>query len=264
MNNYLFKSICLALLCLGIAMQATAQGIIVKKTDGTQVAYKASEVQSIETYGYGEEPNPEPQPGEHEWVDLGLPSGTLWATMNVGAVKPEDDGYYFAWGETEPKSDYSEITYKYFQDDNYTKYNTESLWGMVDNKTELDPEDDAATANWGEGWQMPTIAQLSELVNNRNTERVKATLNNIPGVRIISKSNGNEIFLPLSGRKEGLTLKYVDDFGDYWSRSLQIDFPFMGQYMRLTPYANMLSYESRYYGLTIRPVRVQEKRKSSK
>lgn len=257
MKTILFKSVCLALLCFGITMQSTAQGIIVKKSDGTQVTYKALEVLSIETYGYGEEPNPNPQPGGHEWVDLGLPSGTLWATTNIGAEKPEEDGYYFAWGETEPKSVYSETTYKYFQDGKCTKYNTKSLWGMVDNKTELDPEDDAATVNWGNEWQMPTIAQMAELVNNRNTERVKATLNNIPGVRIISKSNGNEIFLPLSGYKEASILKYVDDIGFYWSRSLDTDYPLWGHHLEIYTATNSLSNIFRDRGQTIRPVRVQ-------
>lgn len=259
MKTILFKSLCLALLCFGMTMQATAQGIIVKKTDGTQVIYKASEVQSIETYGYGEEPGSDPQPDEHEWVDLGLPSGTLWATMNVGAAKPEEDGYYFAWGETEPKSDYRDVTYKFFQDDKYLKYNTDDLWGQVDNKTELDPEDDAATAIWGDGWQMPTIAQLSELFNNRNTEKVKTTLNNIQGIRIISKFNGNEIFLPLSGHMEASILNNVDEIGEYWSRSLNTEFPFSAFNVYFLTTIWDTTNKSRCYGLTVRPVRVQKK-----
>ena len=257
MKNYLFKSVCLALLCFGITMQTTAQGIIVNKTDGTKVVYMASEVQSIETYDYGEEPGTDPQPGEHEWVDLGLPSGTLWATMNVGAEKPEEDGYYFAWGETEPKNDYSKTTYKYLQNDQYTKYNTESSYGSVDNKTELDPEDDAATANWGDGWQMPTNAQMAELVNKRNTEIVKATLNNIQGVRIISKNNQNEIFLPLSGYMEAAMTKSVDIFGYYWSRSLHTGSPSFADFMRVSSSLGHTSFDFRYNGLSVRPVRVQ-------
>lgn len=255
MKKTLFKSICLALLCSGIAMQATAQGIIVNKTDGTKDTLRASEVLSIETYGYGEEPGPDPQPDEHEWVDLGLQSGTLWATMNVGAEKPEDDGYYFAWGETDPKNDYSKITYRYLQNNKYTKYNTKSNYGTVDSKTELDPEDDAATVNWGDEWQMPTSAQLSELFNNRNTEIVKATLNNIQGVRIISRNNNNEIFLPLSGYIESSMLKDVDEIGYYWSRSLDTEYPWCAWKIQVSIYSYQAQSTNRYNGLTVRPVR---------
>ena len=255
MKTNLFKNMCLALMCFGIAMQATAQGIIVKKSDGTQVIYKASEVQSIETYGYGDEPSPNPQPGEHEWVDLGLPSGTLWATMNVGAEKPEGDGYYFAWGETEPKSDYSEITYTYYKDGKYTKYNTKSSYGVVDDKKELEPEDDAATVNWGDEWQMPTSDQLSELFSSRYTEVVKATLNNIQGVRIISRINQKEIFLPFSGYKDASTLKNCNESGLYWSSSLYTNTPWEASCMRFYSYFCEASEKFRYNGLTVRPVR---------
>lgn len=258
MKTNLFKNMCLALMCFGIAMQATAQGIIVKKSDGTQVIYKASEVQSIETYGYGDEPDPNPQPGEHEWVDLGLPSRTLWATMNVGAEKPEDDGDYFAWGETEPKDRYSEIAYTYYKDGKYTKYNTSSLYGMIDNKTELDPEDDAATVNWGDEWQMPTSKQLSELFTNRYTEMVKATLNNVTGVRIISKTNGNEIFLPLSGYMESSMFNEIGEYGNYWSRSLDEEHPFAASMRRIYSTGHNLALsKNRYIGLSVRPVRKQ-------
>lgn len=93
---------------------------------------------------------------EHEWVDLGLPSGTLWATCNVGADTPEGFGDYFAWGETAPKDDYSWETYRwcngYFN--TMTKYCTNGSYGTVDNRTELDPEDDAAYVNWGSSWRM--------------------------------------------------------------------------------------------------------------
>ena len=99
---------------------------------------------------------------EHEYVDLGLPSGTQWATMNIGANAPEEYGDYFAWGETEPKDYYDWGTYKWCMG-NYntmTKYCTISGYGyngFNDGKTELDPEDDAATAAWGAGWRMPSF-----------------------------------------------------------------------------------------------------------
>ena len=164
MKQTFIKSFCLAMLWCGIAMQVSAQGIVVNKTDGTKVYYKASEVQSVGVYGYGEEPEPDIDDtlDGHAYVDLGLPSGTLWATCNVGASSPEEYGDYFAWGETEPKNDYNWSTYKYCKGSSttMTKYCTSSSYGTVDNKTELEPSDDAATVNWGSNWQMPSLEQL--------------------------------------------------------------------------------------------------------
>ena len=108
--------------------------------------------------------NPAPA-DDHEWVDLGLPSGTLWATCNVGASVPEQYGDYFAWGETTPKEYYDFSTYKWCNGtwNSLTKYCSDSFWGTVDNKRELDSEDDAASANWGSSWRMPSADQMKEL-----------------------------------------------------------------------------------------------------
>ena len=102
----------------------------------------------------------------HEYVDLGLPSGTLWATCNVGASKPEEYGDYFAWGETKTKETYQGENYKWVNGDLFTKYCTNSLYGNVDNLLELLPEDDAATANWGNNWCTPSKDQFDELKNS--------------------------------------------------------------------------------------------------
>ena len=104
----------------------------------------------------------------HVWVDLGLPSGTKWATANVGASKPEEFGNYYAWGETTTKEIYSWSTYKYGSDFELTKYCSASLYGkdgFTDSKATLDPSDDAAYVNWGGKWRMPTYEQLGELRN---------------------------------------------------------------------------------------------------
>ena len=104
----------------------------------------------------------------HEYVDLGLPSGTLWATCNVGATTPEECGEYFAWGETTPKSSYTWENYKYGSYyDELTKYCCDAnsgYNGFTDNLTTLQAIDDAATINWGGGWHTPTQAQLEELL----------------------------------------------------------------------------------------------------
>ena len=155
---------------------------------------------------------------EHEWVDLGLPSGTLWATCNVGANAPEEYGDYFAWGETEPKDYYDWSNYKWCNGslNSLTKYCTKSIYGTVDGKTELDLDDDAANVNWGSSWCMPTLEQMQELCDSCTWQWT--TLNGVMG-RLVIGPNGNSIFLPASG---GFSSQVFNDgrFGYYWSRTL--------------------------------------------
>ncbi len=160
-----------------------------------------------------------------EYVDLGLPSGTKWATCNVGASKPEEYGDYFAWGETTPKSTYDWSTYRWCNGSSITmtKYCTQSDYGyngFTDNLTELQPEDDAATANWGSGWRMPSYGQFSELFNSSYTTSEWTTLNGVYGYKVTSKSNGNSIFLPAAGYRWNDELIYAGSYGYYWSSSL--------------------------------------------
>lgn len=134
----------------------------------------------------------------HAYVDLGLPSGTLWATCNVGADTPEGFGDYFAWGETTPKTTYNWSTYQYCNGDydQMTKYCDRPDFGyngFTDNLTVLQPMDDAATTNWGNGWCMPTDDQWGELL--RKTTNQWTTRNGVNG-RLFTASNGNSIFLP--------------------------------------------------------------------
>ena len=159
----------------------------------------------------------------HEYVDLGLPSGLLWATMNVGANAPEESGDFFAWGETVPrgkedrnnamnysyndsqgeasyvKTFYDWSTYKYCNGSSttLTKYCTDSSFGTVDGRTVLELADDAARANWGGSWRMPTLDEQQELVDNCTTEWT--TQNGVNGQLLTSKKNGNTIFLPAAG-----------------------------------------------------------------
>ncbi len=158
---------------------------------------------------------------EHTWVDLGLPSGTKWATCNVGAAKPEEYGNFYAWGETEPKSNYSWATYKWCNGSSYntlTKYCTNSSYGIVDNKTTLELADDAARANWGGAWRMPTDAEWTELC--RNCTWKTTTINGISGYNV-KGANGNSIFLPFAGSyTNNTTWQYKNNHGDYWCGSL--------------------------------------------
>ena len=164
----------------------------------------------------------------HEYVDLGLPSGTLWATCNVGATTPEGYGNYFAWGETEPKTSYNWSTYKYWKTDyvQLTKYCSNSSYGyngFTDNLTVLQPSDDAATANWGSGWCMPTMEQWDELF--QNTTYTWTTQNGVSG-RLFTASNGRSLFLPAAGFLWDDKLLFVGSDGDYWSSSLNTDCPY--------------------------------------
>lgn len=160
----------------------------------------------------------------HEYVDLGLPSGTLWATCNVGADSPEGYGDYFAWGDTIPKEMYDWKSYRYatFVDGHYelNKYCTDSSCGFngfVDSLTVLESVDDAVRANWGAGWRMPTKEEWQELY--QNTTFTWTSMNGVKG-RLLTGSNGNSIFLPAAGfHMDGEFI--CTGIGLYWSSALQ-------------------------------------------
>ncbi len=165
--------------------------------------------------------------GSHDYVNLGLPSGTLWATCNVGADTPEDYGDYFAWGETQPKDWYGWSAYQYCMGsyNTLTKYCNNSVYGyngFTDNLTILQPSDDAATANWGNGWRMPTKEEWQELY--QNTTHTWTTQNGVNG-RLFTASNGISLFLPVAGFRWVGELCNVGIFGYYWSSSLGTDDP---------------------------------------
>ena len=197
-------------------------------------------------------------PDNHEWVDLGLPSGTLWATCNVGANSPEDYGDYFAWGETAPKDYYDWSTYKWCNGayNTLTKYCANSSYGyngFTDGKTELDPEDDAAYVNWGSSWRMPTTDQRRELIDNCTSEWT--TVNGVNG-RLFTGPNGNTLFLPAAGYRWYESLYRAGSYGYYWSRTLYSDDPSDAYYLY---FSSGRMYWSNYYrdlGFTVRAVRV--------
>ncbi len=159
----------------------------------------------------------------HEYVDLGLPSGTLWATCNVGADTPEDYGDYYAWGETTTKSTYNWDTYKFSNGecDRLTKYYEGFQFGkkrFVDNQTILQSDDDPATANLGSGWCTPKQEQWIELMDN--TTNKWTTQNGIKGWLFTSKKNRQTMFLPAAGYRWDVELESVGLRGSYWSSSL--------------------------------------------
>ena len=166
-----------------------------------------------------------PSIGGHECVDLGL--SVKWASCNVGANTPEEPGLYFAWGEVAPKETYSWDNYKWYDSnsDYITKYDDSNHAGGG-YKTILDPEDDAAAVNWGQGWRMPTIEEWQELFSGDNCKFKIIKLDadyEIAGLRITSKINGNSIFLPAAGYMTDC-LRTVNRSGNYWSSSLFLSY----------------------------------------
>lgn len=199
-------------------------------------------------------------PDDHEWVDLGLPSGTLWATCNVGINSPEDYGDYFAWGETTPKEYYYWNTYKWCNGSKnaMTKYCANSDYGyngFTDGKTELDLEDDAACVNWGPSWRMPSVEQQQELVDNCTW--TWTTCDGVNGY-LVAGPNGNTIFLPASGRRWGGALE-TGTYGFYWSRTLRTDdsrYAYILNFISGNVYWGKSNY--RYDGFVVRAVRVSQ------
>jgi hypothetical protein len=193
----------------------------------------------------------------HTYVDLGLPSGTLWAACNVGANTPEGYGDFFAWGETYPKDCYNWSTYKYCNGSwrNLTKYSTKSSHGVVDNLVVLQPIDDAATANWGDEWRMPTLAEWMVLFHNTSCEWV--IQNGVNG-GLFTAMNGNSIFLPAArGKYDYKSPKEDYDYCNYYSSSLDTDGP-SGAWCIMGDQSGFYvqdKHNERCNGLSVRPVR---------
>ena len=192
----------------------------------------------------------------HAYVDLGLPSGTLWATCNVGATTPEGYGNYYAWGETTTKSTYEWSTYRYCNGSSFklTKYCNSSSYGyngFTDNLTTLQFSDDAARANWGGDWRMPTRAEWNELLNN--TTNTWTMQNGVYG-RKFTASNGNSLFLPAAGVHYDGSLSSAGSKGYYWSSSLYTDNPYDAWYVLFISGGCGMYYYYRVYGQSVRAV----------
>lgn len=191
---------------------------------------------------------------DKQYVDLGLTSGLCWATQNIGATEPQEEGTHFAWGEVEPKEDYSYNTYRWanlLKNNEYIKYVTDDWYGLIDFRTTLEPDDDAANVALEGKWHIPTQADVEELLRECTTE-----FGSYYGVNgyFVTGPNGNAIFLPAVGIKEGTGYEASTRGGDYWTSSL---------YENNQGYAVTLSFSLTYIdiddmkrttGLAIRPV----------
>ena len=233
-----------------------------------QIIQKLEELKEKIGNGGGGVIPPTPQP-TMEYVDLGL--SVKWATCNLGATKPSDYGHYYAWGETEPKTDYTWATYKWMQAGqsdwkHITKYTvadgqTEGIWYdaggtfIGDNKTTLEAADDAATRKLGSPWRMPTLVEIRELLDANNCTWTWTTQDGKNGYEVKSKTNGNSIFLPAAGYRGGSALYYAGSGGYFWSSSLDAARSYCARNLGFDSGARGWYHNPRFYGFSVRPVR---------
>ena len=232
------------------------------------VSSKAAELKvGIKNKEYVKIENASPTP-QHEYVDLGLPSGTLWATCNLGAETPEETGLYFQWGDISGYTasqigvdkTFNWANYKYCNGEynKLTKYCSSGktdCWdgsGEPDNKLILDQEDDAATSHWGSNWQIPAKADFEELTGN-TTMAWDASRSGFTFT-----ANSKELFLPAAGYVDGVGRFSLGSYGNYWSRSLNESAPYSPWKL---DFYNSGSYNiygnARCRGISVRPVRYQ-------
>jgi len=187
---------------------------------------------------------------KHEYVDLGLPSGTLWATCNVGAANPWDSGDYFAWGETESKVIYSWNNYKH---GNGSHKDVSKKYNKTDNRAILEKTDDVAYQKWGSDWCMPTQAQFEELEDKCTWIW---TLRNGKNGYEIKGPNGNIVFLPAAGWKgDDRNVSYAGSAGGYWTSSLDLDHPYGAiPFHFASNFVSSDKWNYRFGGLSVRPV----------
>jgi hypothetical protein len=191
-----------------------------------------------------------------EMVDLGLPSGTKWATCNLGATSYKEIGYYFAWGEKTSKSSYTWKTYNYSGNtsNSLTKYNTKKSYGKIDNKTQLEVTDDKVKSDYGYYYSIPTKEDWEELMKYCEWTRFG------DGIRVRGiDAHHSIIYLPLAGYRDGLNVYDDGKEGSYWSSTLDANSPDDAWYVRISNAKPSLDSYYRYQGRCIRPVQHKAK-----
>jgi hypothetical protein len=274
------RQIMTVLCLLAVSNAVMAQAIDSQRADvNADGKVDVADITSVMTVmangGYTEPISTGSAPAGVQAVDLGLPSGTKWANMNVGASRAGDYGQYFAWGETKGygsssydgrsfdwasykwmksgQSSYQQIN-KYQAPDGQNSscwYNSDRKY-VGDKKLTLEPSDDAATVNWGEMWCIPSYYQMVELIEWCSFDWTSQ--DGHYGWKLTSRVNGNYIFLPAAGRRLYTSQEDQNLGGYYWSSTL---------YAQRSYYARRLNFDSgnaktdgdnRCYGFTVRPV----------
>ena len=273
------KIILAALFLAAATTEVSAQKMKLNLTSGSTMEFNASEVKNIEFEEAAKDTTSSTTTDDgtyhngHEYVDLGLPSGLKWATCNVGAENSYDYGDYYAWGETETKSDYRTSTYKWYATSTvkstdadgfvtsvtysgYTKYVSQSsasrdgYKGFYDDKTTLDAEDDVAHVKWGGNWRMPTSREFVELESKCTWTFV--SLNGKTGYKVTGP-NGKYIFLPAAAFHGGS--QYAGSYGNYWSSLLGMDYSHNAMYLYFNGSRSLnMSGDYRTEGRSVRPV----------
>lgn len=230
-------------LCQVFAVGQKKYEMVVETTDGNSVTFPTEFIKRV----YFRESNISyktcPDNNHPHLIDLGLPSGTKWACCNVGASQPEDYGKYYAWGETQPKDVYSWSTYIHCDGTESTCHNIGSDIAGTSY--------DAATANWGTPWQMPSKEQLDELY--KKCTSVWTSENGVSG-RKFTGPNGGSIFLPATGFWDG-DLHYDGSQGNCWSSVPRESNSDDAWSLNITSGGVGMIDSHRYYGLSVRPVR---------
>ena len=230
---------------------SSATGEMTKSTSA-DITFERSQYRSIPTLEFV----PVDTPEVSGMVDMGL--SVKWATCNLGAASPEEYGNYYSWAETRPKENFSPLTYSWFMSGGLsmiTKYcfnPSTGYQGFSDHLVYLQPEDDAAHVELGGKWRVPTKTEIEELLQNSTI--TKTTLNGVDVFELVSKINGNHIFVPAVGYKLGTNCYDLGDQGLYWSADLGPEQSYYAPVVIFIDGWSQMSYNLRYCGSTIRPV----------
>lgn len=256
MKKQLISRLCACFMVVLCGMPLMAQGVIVYQKDGKTVKFPYEMIDSIVTYSNDVEDDPVTPPVTppeivYEAVDLGL--SVKWASFNVGATSPEEYGDYFSWGDIEPENSFTSANC-FTYDKTIEELRTSGIIGPDNNLT---AKYDAATANWGDAWRMPTSDEMGELINNCTWEgdsiivQVDAVkIDTIRGSKVTGP-NGNSIFLPAAGSKYRTTLYNQGSIGHYWSAT---PIEKSALYLKLSKNGLEMGEERAHYGFTVRPV----------
>ena len=248
----------LAVFTLGISAQGPSKKCPVCGLSIPKCQYKGKHPKNKQTPPAQQQPSkpakpvskPRPTTGTlngYDWVDLGL--SVKWATKNVGADSPSDYGDYFAWGETRPKSSYTWSNCFDCLDNEGKSWGTYKIGG----KTSISPTSgrDTARENWGGTWRIPTIAEFEELCNK--CDWTWTSQGRHKGYKVTGP-NGNSIFLPATGWRDGTDSNYVGEYGLYWSSTLSSSYSEGSRYLVFGSRNHLTDYDYRRYGFCVRPV----------